>query len=270
VAVVTGGNAGVGFETALGLGQRGAHVVIAARRRAEGLAAAERITAQCGSHASFVPLDLADLTSANSLAQGLGAVTRGRTVDVFVANAGLWPQRPDRSPQGHELAFATNVLGHHAAVRSLQRAGMLDRGRVVVVTGDLYVMAHEVTPDFEFEGLAGGRDAYCRSKLGNVWWAQELERRFPDLEVVTVHPGVVASGLGGAVGRTVAAVRARLLLSAEQGAQTSLWAATQPGVAGAYLHNTLGRVRLRDDDPAMNPDAAAALWQRLEQLARLE
>ncbi|MDP3233117.1 MAG: SDR family NAD(P)-dependent oxidoreductase [Myxococcales bacterium] len=266
LALVTGGNAGVGFETSLGLARRGAHVVIAARREREGQAAAARVTSETGGTASFVPLDLADLSSAKTFGERLGRLLRGRGVDLVIANAGLWPRADGRSRQGHELAFATNVLGHHAVVDGLRRAGTLDRARIVVVTGDIYVMAREVSADFQFSGTAGGREAYCRSKLGNHWWAHELARRFPALEVVTVHPGVIASGLGGGAGAFGERLRHAMMISCELGAQTSLWAATQPGLAGKYLHNTLGRVTLRHDDTAMNHRAAAALWDTLEQL----
>jgi NAD(P)-dependent dehydrogenase (short-subunit alcohol dehydrogenase family) len=250
LALVTGGNAGIGRETSRGLARRGATVVVASRREAEG---------------SWVPLDLADLASVRPAVDRLERVAAGRPVDVLVLNAGLWPTRFALSPQGHEIAFATNVLGHFALVRELEGRGLLPAARVVVVTGDIYIRARACTPDFRWSGRAGGQDAYCRSKLGNLWLVRELARRRPQLHVVAVHPGVVASDLV----RGFDAVKRLVLLDCELGAQTSLYAATQPGLAsGAYLHNTLGRMELAPDDPAADDAAARALWAFCESAAQ--
>lgn len=256
-ALVTGGGRGIGLETSRGLAARGAEVFSASRREPEGDVPAR-----------FVSLDLADL---RSVAAGLDALARdlgGRRLDVVVANAGLWPSRHRTSAQGFESAFATNVLGHHALVRGLQARDLLaPQARVVVVTGDIYVLADDCTPDFRFRGRLGGQRAYCRSKLGNLWLARELARRHPELRVHAVHPGVVASGLGGG-GPLLGAIRRALLLSCEAGAQTPLYCATQPGLAsGAYYHNTLGRVELPEHDPAADDARAAAFFDLLDALS---
>ncbi|MEW5737549.1 MAG: SDR family NAD(P)-dependent oxidoreductase [Myxococcota bacterium] len=265
LALVTGGNAGVGLETSLGLARRGADVVIAARREEEGRAAARRLEEETGRGACFLRVDLADLASVAAFTAALEDRFPRRSVDVLVANAGVWPRRYGTSAQGYELAFATNVLGH-LLLRRLQDAGKLERARVVLLTGDIYVLARDASADFVFAGPRGGQQAYCRSKLAIAWLAQELQRRFPSLEVVLVHPGVVASGLGGEVGVVGDAVKRWGLLDCEAGAQTPLIAATQPGVVGKYLHNTLGVVTLPADDPALQPAKAAALWGELERL----
>ncbi|MGH0032794.1 MAG: SDR family NAD(P)-dependent oxidoreductase [Myxococcota bacterium] len=258
IALVTGGSRGIGLETGRGLAERGARVVSCARSE------------PAGPHrtARFVPLDLADLRSVADALARIEALLAGRRLDVVVANAGLWPTRHRLSAQGHEIAFATNVLGHHALIRGMQRRGLLAEGaRVVVVTGDIYVLADSCTPDFRYRGARGGQQAYCRSKLGNLWQVHELARRHPELCVVAVHPGVVASDLGGPAEGAVGVLKRALLLSPEQGAQTPLYAATAPDLpSGCYLHNTLGRIELHPDDPAADADAASALWDQLERL----
>jgi NAD(P)-dependent dehydrogenase (short-subunit alcohol dehydrogenase family) len=149
--------------------------------------------------------------------------------------------------------------------------GLLTAGRVVVLTGDIYIRSNECTRDFTYEGRSGGSMAYCRSKLGNIWFTRELQKRHPELEVVTVHPGVVATGLGGQAPLTGfrAKMRDRFILTPEAGAQTPLFCATQPNLErGGYYHNTLGRLTLRPNDPAANEDKALALWDQMETLAK--
>jgi len=267
LALVTGGNAGIGLETARGLARRGAEVIVCARREAEGEAAAAALKQETGRAVSFLPVDLGDLTAVTRSAREVARRFPGRPVTHLIANAGLWPREHRRSPQGYELAFATNVLGHHLLLRALGDLGELaPRARVVVVTGDIYVTVRDASEDFTFEGPSGGQTAYCRSKLANAWQAFELARREPSLEVVLVHPGVVASGLGGGAGAMVDWLKQQFLLDTETGAQTSLWAATQPLPSGAYLHNTLGLVTLPQDDPALQRNKAAACFERIEAL----
>jgi NAD(P)-dependent dehydrogenase (short-subunit alcohol dehydrogenase family) len=268
VALVTGGMRGIGLETSRGLAARGAEVIAASRSASSGKPVVEVMRAELGRPAHFVALDLADLASVGPALDEIASKLAGRRLDVLIANAGLWPLRYATSAQGHEIAFATNVLGHHALIRGAIRRGLLAEGaRVVAVTGDIYIMASECTPDFRYRGMLGGQLAYCRSKLGNLWLAQELARRQASLRVHAVHPGVIASGLGGGGTGLGAAIKRALMISLEQGAQTSLFCATQPGLAsGSYYHNVLGRVELDPRDPAADRVKAAALWDLVEAL----
>ena len=137
-----------------------------------------------------------------------------------------------------------------------------------MVTGDIYVLQSACTPDYVWQGPLGGMRAYCRSKLGILWVAGELQRRFPALTVHCAHPGVVATNLGGSGSALGRRVRRRLLIDAEHGAQTPLLCATQPGLAkGGYYHNTQGMVRLPAGDPALDAASAARLWDLCEELA---
>lgn len=267
LALVTGGNAGIGFETSRGLARRGAEVVVACRSEAKAAEALAALSREPGlrAPARWLPLDLADLAGLGPALERLARETGRRPVDLLVLNAGLWPARFAVSPQGHEIAFATNVLGHFALVRALERRGALRTGaRVVLVTGDIYVSARHCTPDFRYRGRAGGAEAYCRSKLGNLWLTRELARRRPELCAIAVHPGVVASNLVAGFG----ALKRRLLLDCEAGAQTSLVAATHRALAsGSYLHNARGLMQLAPADPACDAHRAAALWETCEALA---
>jgi retinol dehydrogenase-12 len=266
LALVTGGNAGIGLEISKGLVARGAELVIAARNTATSEAACAELRAQGGS-CRTQPLDLADLDSVVHAGEALERELAGRRFDVLVANAGIWPKAYGASAQGHEAAFATNVLGHYLLIRRMfERELLRADARVVILTGDIYILVDACTPDFRFEGSRGGQDAYCRSKLGNLWVVAELGRRYPSACIVAAHPGVVASELGGKAGRFGAAMKRRMLISTEQGAQTPLFAATQDVQPGAYYHNTMGRMELAANDPASNRAGAEQLTAVLEQL----
>ena len=238
---------------------RGARVVSASRTPNDALEAEQ------------VALDLSDLASIPPAVDAIGEIASGQAsgkLDLLVANAGLWPMKYSLSAQGHELAFATNVLGHHALIQGLRERSLLaDPARVVIVTGDIYILASECTPDFRYRTPLGGQLAYCRSKLANLWMAAELAERDPSLEVYAVHPGVIASDLGGASRGLLARVKSLFMLSIEQGAQTTLVCATQPGLQrGAYYHNMLGRMQLAANDPASDRSKSKALWELLEGL----
>jgi hypothetical protein len=212
-------------------------------------------------------LELSDLETVAPAVEAVARVAAGRPVDLLVENGGVWPSVYARSAQGHEIAFAVNVLSHFALRRRLGEAGLLARTRVVVLTGDIYATESACTDDFSWSGALGGMRAYSRSKLGNVWIAFELARRRPELEVFVVHPGVVATNLGGDAGSLGNALKRRVMLSPEQGAQMPLVCATQPGLRrGGYYHNTLGLVDLPEGDPALDTQAARRLWERCEEL----
>jgi NAD(P)-dependent dehydrogenase (short-subunit alcohol dehydrogenase family) len=268
LAVVTGGNAGIGREICRGLARRGAEVIVAARTRATAQTACLSIERETGATLHHVLVDLADLESVTAAVDALQAVTRGRAIDIVVNNAGIWPRQYATSAQGHEIAFAVNTLAHHVLIRRLLARGLVAAGRVVVLTGDIYVRARECTPEFKYEGAGGGAMAYSRSKLGNMWFAAELQRRHPELEVHVAHPGVVASNLGGEVTGFARTIRDMMMIGVEAGAQTPLICATQPNLArGGYYHNTMGHVILPESDPAADMQKAAALWERMEALS---
>lgn len=265
LALVTGGNAGIGIEISRGLAKRGASVLIAARNVAASERACAEIAAQTGASVQQLKLDLSDLDSVVAATLRLEELAAGRPIDLLVANAGVIPQAYSTSAQGHELAFATNTLGHHCLVRRLlDRRLLAEHARVVIVTGDIYIRADACTPDFRYDG--SGVMAYCRSKLGNIWFGTELQAHHPELETVIVHPGVIFTGLTRPEG-FAATMQRLMLLDLEAGAQTTLWCATQPGLGRAeYWHNTMGRMLLQDDDPAADRAAAKRLWGTLEEL----
>jgi NAD(P)-dependent dehydrogenase (short-subunit alcohol dehydrogenase family) len=220
VVVVTGGNSGIGFECARQLARHGRHVVIASRNRAASAEAVRRITAESGAAAaSEMGLDLGSLAAVRAFAQEVEA--RDLPLGAVVCNAGLQITKgPQVSPDGFELTFAVNHLGHFLLV-NLLLARLLAHApsRVVVVASGVHDpnlrtgMPKAAISDLDTLATTGeprrgafdGRLAYVNSKLCNLWFAYELERRIAasgvrrDGALLTVNgfdPGLVpGSGL---------------------------------------------------------------------------
>ena len=268
-ALVTGPTSGIGRETVVGLLARGAHVVLAGRSRKKLRVLIQELGKDGFDADRLTPVicDLADLDSVASAVQEINKIFRRKPLHILVENAGIMPTKYDETPQGHEISFGTNVLGHFALRAGLLRGCLSEKARVIVLTGDIYVFSHSCSADFRWRTPLGGLKAYHRSKLGNFWVARELQRRYPRLNVFIVHPGVVATnlGLGGAVSR---AIKQHLLIDPEAGAQTSLICATQPDLAhGSYYHNVHGEVELTNADPAMNDWEARQFWNACARLS---
>jgi retinol dehydrogenase 12 len=268
LALVTGGNFGIGLETCKGLAIRGADIIILARDKFKAEQAIQGMNLVSSTKVDFIQCDLADLESVIAATDEVSLKWSNRKVDLLIANAGIVPNRYSQSVQGFEFSFAVNVLGHHALIKNLYiHSKFSSTARIVMLTGDIYFLARESTPDFKYEGKKGNREAYSRSKLGNLWWVKEWSKRYTEIDAYAVHPGVVDSGLGGETGTIGKLVREKLLISTELGAQTSLWCATQKNLkSGGYYHNTMGNVQLSEHDPGANAEKSEILWNRLEEI----
>ena len=262
LALVTGVTSGLGRETASGLLQRGAHVIMLCRNMEKAEVARQQFLAEGhdGNAMHMIEGDLADLDSISTALLRLSEHLGGRKIDILIENAGVWPQRYAQTKQGLEISFGTNVLGHFALRRGLLENMLRAHARIIILTGDIYVMADDCTPNYKWRGALGGMRAYTRSKLGNFWMARELQKRHGDLNVFVVHPGVVATALG-AYGSVVDRFKRRMFITPREGAQTTLMCATQDDLShGSYYHNIHGEAELDNADPAMNDAAAARLW----------
>lgn len=273
VAVVTGGNGGVGYQTCLGLMRRGAEVIMISRsaRRAE--QACQSLKNELGGHGevSFITMDLGDLQSVHNGTKDLDPILAGRGIDLLIANAGMVAKSYSISPQGHEITFATNVLGHHLLIRKTQPQ-LAPNARIIILSGDIYCRAQACTPDYQYLNRKGCMFAYCRSKLGNLWQTQQLQYLHPEVTVLAVHPGVVNSNFGANPtdkSDTEVPKPSRMRISCELGAQTTLWCATAADVVpGGYYHNTYGLMKLPTTDPASNTAAAREMWNTCEELCK--
>jgi NAD(P)-dependent dehydrogenase (short-subunit alcohol dehydrogenase family) len=275
-AIVTGGAGGLGRETARALASAGADVTIAARSLAGAQQAAREIAAQTnrpGVHGAR--LDLADLDSVRELARDWAG-----PLHILVDNAGIMATPEQRTPEGRELQFATNHLGHFALTTGLHGALRAAGGaRVVVLSSVGHVNGPVRFDDLDF--TAGPYDpwlAYAQSKTANVLFAVEAARRWAadGIAVNAVNPGRIReTGLARHVGAPPAAFDPSGATgvsekSIAQGAATSVLLAASPlvaGVTGRYFEDgqeavpfTPG-VRRGVAGYAVDPASARRLWE---------
>jgi len=285
-AVVTGANSGLGYHTALELARRGAHVVLACRDAGRGGDALRRLTtAAPGASVELAALDLADLASVRLFA---GSFLDGRDrLDLLVNNAGVMAVPLRRTADGYESQFATNHLGHFALTGLLLPALLARPGaRVVTVSSNVHRLGR-----IDFDNLNAERSyakwrAYGQSKLANLLFTLELQRRADDARVdlvaVAAHPGYAATNLqfagprlsGSRFRERVNALLNRLVAQPdEMGALPTLYAATDPAVRGGDFVGPDGPFE-RSGHPqlvsmakqALDRDTARRLWEVSERL----
>ena len=280
-AVVTGANSGIGFAAARELARAGAEVVLACRDRGRGEAAVAAIRGELPAAAVGLELvDLADLASVRAFAGRLPDAP----IDLLINNAGIMAPPRQVTVDGFELQLATNHLGHFALTGLvLERLRSAPAARVVSVSSILHRSG-----EIAFDDLQGEVDykpwrAYSQSKLANLLFAFELDRRSRaaglDLVSIAAHPGWAATNLQSngprrPLARLVLGVGSLLLAqSADGGALPILCAATAPDLpGGAYLGpdgsgERRGYPRLVAPSPAaLDVGVAERLWAVSETL----
>jgi len=245
LAVVTGANTGLGFETARVLAARGASVVLAVRDTEKGKRAAARIAGTTpGANVMVQPLDLASLDSVRAAAGELRARHPG--IDLLINNAGVMFPPKQTTRDGFELQLGTNHLGHFALTGLLLEQMLPVPGsRVVTVSSQ----AHRIRARINFDDLQSERSysrvaAYSQSKLANLMFTYELQRRLSGAGTtlaVAAHPGLAATELIRNSPAIAAFFYTRLLSQkAVIGALPVLRAATDPGVLGGQYYGPGG------------------------------
>jgi NAD(P)-dependent dehydrogenase (short-subunit alcohol dehydrogenase family) len=278
--VVTGGNSGIGYETAAALGAAGARVLVTARNADKGRAAlADLVTRLDGSgQVQLVVFDLADLASVRRGAEEI--LELAPRLDVLVNNAGLVLSERSETVDGFEATFATNHLGPFLLTNLLlERLRSSAPARVVNVASSAHYTARSGMPFDDLQNTKAryrGMRVYGQSKLANILFTVELARRLAGSGVTAnaLHPGTVRTGYGAdgdARGLLAFGIKIsqRFFLSPAQGARTSVYLASSPeveGVSGKYF------VKCTETQPrkwAQDPDAAKRLWQVSEELVGL-
>ncbi len=275
--LLTGGNTGIGKFTAIGLAKKGAKVVITSRNPSKGRAALAEIQAAAGPNADVtcVELDLASFASIEACAEDFKA--DHERLDVLILNAGLILDSRHTTEQGFETTFGVNHLGHFLLTKRLRP--LLERSapsRVVVVASDAHKAARKGLDfdDLMAEGGYSTIQAYGRSKLANIMFTRELSRRLEGTGVTAncLHPGVVRTEFGGGgdvrgpLVKLMFAVSRPFFLSAEKGARTSIYLASEPSLktrTGGYY------VRCKPANPtsvATDRASAERLWSVSEAL----
>jgi NAD(P)-dependent dehydrogenase (short-subunit alcohol dehydrogenase family) len=282
VAVVTGANTGLGFDTARVLAERGATVVLAVRDTEKGKQAAQRIsTAAPGADVTVAQLDLSSLASVRAAAAELRERYAG--IDLLINNAGVMYTPRQKTADGFELQFGTNHLGHFALTGLLlDRITSVPGSRIVTVSS----IGHRMRAKIHFDDLQWERSydrlkAYSQSKLANLMFTYELQRRLaataaPTL-AVAAHPGFSTTELARnspAALRWLVPVTAPLIAqSAAKGALPSLRAATDPDVLGGQYYGPGGPGELKGSPKLVtsskqshDADIQRRLWTVSEEL----
>jgi NAD(P)-dependent dehydrogenase (short-subunit alcohol dehydrogenase family) len=285
LALVTGASTGLGLETARALASAGAHVVLAGRDQARIDAALATVREQVP-HAGLETgsLDLASLDSVRAFAQWYSD-THDR-LHLLINNAGVMYTPFERTAEGFEMQFGTNHVGHFLLTNLLVPMLLADPpSRVVNLSSGGHRGSDIVWDDPNFERREYDKmSAYGQSKTANILFSVELDRRLADRDVhaYAVHPGMIATELGRSMTGDDFARMAELAKNApsgglpprktvEQGAATSVWAATAPELdarGGTYLADA----EVTDEHApwARDPESAARLWTLTEALVGQE
>lgn len=286
--LVTGGTGGLGLETARALGSVGASLTITGRDQAKLDAAVATLSEQVpGVAVRSVMLDLASLAS---VADGAKAVLDGESVDVQINNAGVMMCPLGRTADGFEMQTGTNHLGHFAFTGQM-RGALADDARVITVSSAAHLGGSVDLEDLNWNSREYDKfEAYSQSKTANIWFASELQRRYPNLLCASLHPGAIVTDLGRHLDEDDIATMMEkskdrggpmVFKTVPQGAATSVWAATSPELVdhpGAYLADChvvplLGESydeRAAYAPWAMDAESAAALWAQSQELTGIE
>ena len=248
VAVVTGANTGLGFETARMLAEHGAAVVMAVRNVEKGIQAAARINGD-------VTVQALDLTSLDSIRSAAAELRSAHPrIDLLINNAGVMYTSQQTTADGFELQFGTNHLGHFALTGLLlDRLLPVPGSRVVTVSSNGHrIRAAIHFDDMQWEHSYGRAAAYGQSKLANLMFTYELQRRLASLGTtvaVAAHPGISNTELARstpAVLRVPVSWLAPLIAQRpEMGALPTLRAATDLSVMGAQYYGPGNRGEVR-------------------------
>ena len=275
VAVVTGANTGLGYETAAALAARGARVVLAVRNLDKGKAAADLIARRTpGAEVTLQELDLTSLASVEEAAGQLRA--DHDRIDVLINNAGVMFTPKGTTKDGFELQFGTNHLGHFALTgRLLDRLLVAPGSRVVTVSSIGHRFGRLKFDDLQSTRRYNRVGAYGQSKLANLLFTYELQRRLSatDTSALAAHPGGASSELTRYVPPALNLLFGRLEQSTEMGALPTLRAATDPSVPGGEYVGPGGPFEIRGypkvvSSSARSHDTAAQhrLWAVSEEL----
>lgn len=284
---ITGGNSGLGKESARAMAAKGAHVVIAGRDQAKLDDAVMDIkAAHPDANVETIVCDLASLDSVRAGAAEANA--RFEQIDLLINNAAVMACPKSHTADGHELQFGTNHLGHFVLTKGLMP--LIEKGhdkRIVNLSSRGHFMSDVDFDDPDFEN----RDynewvSYGQGKTANALFTVGLEQRFADkgIHALAVHPGGIQTNLGRHLSKDQEQALMDNITSSNpdfewknipQGAATQVWAATAPelkGTGGVYCEDC--HVAQIDNEStkdgvrsyALDPEGAERLWALSEEL----
>lgn len=281
VVIITGANSGLGFETAKVLSQKRAITVLACRNMQKAQVAQKLILAAVpGAQTDILPIDLGDLSSIRKFTSIF--VNKYQQLDILINNAGLIAGQYQKTIDGFEKHFGTNHLGHFALTGLLfDTLHKTPDSRIVTVSSLTHGMSKIDFTNLMFEGGKGYRSmaAYGRSKLANMLFTYELQRRLTNIGSSTIavaaHPGVSTTNMAPYIkfSKVVLPLARVVLQNPERGALSGLRAAADPSVKGGSYYGPRGFMGISGAPVIANPSKssknvfhAKKLWEISENL----
>ena len=287
IAVVTGANSGIGLETARELARRGAHTILACRSAERGEGAITELRAEIPDAA--LDLMMLDLASLASIRRFTAEFTKARShLDVLVNNAGIMAVPYSLTEDGFESQMGINHLGHFALTGRLLGELLNAPGARVVNVSSTAHRAGRMKIDnllFENGGYSPFR-AYCRSKLANLLFTFQLQRRFEQAGVearaLSAHPGMATTNIGNHLSdnrtfNVTGFLSSGIVQSASMGALPTLRAAVDPQARGGQYYGPRGFAGQRgypgpvsSTAASRNAESASRLWKASVQLTGID
>ncbi|MCB0246314.1 MAG: SDR family NAD(P)-dependent oxidoreductase [Anaerolineae bacterium] len=279
VAMITGGNSGIGFATAGKLAAKGFHVILASRNQQTSAQAIGRICAgNPSASVESIPLDLASFAAVRQCVATFQA--KGYPLHLLINNAGgsVAGERASFTADGFEMTFGTNHLGHFLLTNLLlDNLKQSAPARVITVSSQKHVPGYggKGAPDFDYDNLKGEKyyDTqvfYRNSKLANMWFAYELQRRLAGTGVTSnaVCPGFVPEAIGNRRTSALDRLMYKQILprmpfarSLEQASSSYMVAATDPryeSVGGKFI---VDGKEIPSSDESYDEEKARRLWE---------
>ncbi len=269
--VITGATSGIGQATALELAKKDHAVYMLVRNMERGEALRQEIISQTGNRSIFViHCDLSDMKTVCAAADELKS--KLFAVNVLINNAGGIVNKRTLSSDGIELTFALNHLGHFLLTSALMPLLEKGQARIINLSSVAHKFARPVLANIQFETSYKAFTAYAMAKLYNIYFTRSLAEKFggKGITAYAIHPGVVNTGFGaqlGGLGKLILQLARPLMISAEKGAETSVYLASaaklSPKLSGQYF------VKGRPAKPSLAAGNAAVrsqLWALSEAL----
>jgi len=270
--LLTGATSGIGEQTAWALAKQNFNLYLLVRDTAKGEGLKQQIKTETGNpNIYIVPCDLADM---QSVADAVALIrTKLDAIDVLINNAGGIFHERQLTKDGIECTFATNHLGHFILTLSLMPLLQKGQARIINVSSDAYKQARVNFHDLQLKNNYSPLRAYSNAKLFNIYFTRSLHERFAGKGVTAycLHPGVVNTHFGeGSTGlvKFLLRIARPFMKTPEQGAETTVYLAAQPGIehlSGRYFKN---KKPVRDASSALhNNSARQKLWVKSTELA---